>query len=177
MRQPRRSPDVARWQLANLLLLDESPMLWFFVRQRQEQSDAGFEARVNQAFLEQRFVCAKTSLRSFVRGADRQYRRAPASVAYPPAPENALLREIITRAAGRLTMREILDELDVDTRSRNAVASIRTGTTTAQFSVSRGGIAETRRQGATQMRRCLTPRFWRSAMPPERRTAPCPTSA
>lgn len=58
--------------------------------------------------------------------------RAPASVAYPPAPENALLREIITRAAGRLTMREILDELDVDTRSRNAVASIRTGTTTAQ---------------------------------------------
>lgn len=127
-------PDVSRWQIANLLLMDKSPMLWFYLRRRSAASQPRYEAQVNKEFLERRFVRASTQLYNFVRGpSDLQYRRASSPVPYPPKPSNTLIRDILAQATGRRTMREILDALHVDVTSDRAVSDIRTETTTSRF--------------------------------------------
>jgi len=124
-------PDVARWQLANLMLLEKSPFLWFYLRHRTASGDGRYEARVNEEFLARRFVRASTSLRNHVRGvADLDYKPALAPMPYPPEPEATLVRDVVRHADGQRTMREILRELGVDTASSKAVTDLRTSTTT-----------------------------------------------
>jgi SAM-dependent methyltransferase len=125
-------PDITRWQLVNLLLLERSPMLWFFVGHRSEDGDGRYEARVNEQFLDCRFVRAMTNLRNYVRGArDLNYRLSPVSVAYPFRQRNDLARYVIDRADGTLTIREILKEAGVNTRCNKTVADLRVHTTTS----------------------------------------------
>jgi SAM-dependent methyltransferase len=127
-------PDVERWQMVNLILFDKSPMLWFFLRPRGEQTQIRHEAKANAAFLERRFVCTTTGLSNYVRGAsDLHYKRAPNPVPYPSPPKNLLIRQIVARADGEMTMREILEALRVDIASRRTVSDIRTGTTTSRY--------------------------------------------
>jgi hypothetical protein len=125
-------PDVARWQVTNLLLLDKSPMLWFFVRHRQASSDGRFEKRVNDDFLERTFVPASTSLRNYVRGLrDLNYRPSPLAVPYPAKHPDDLVRAVVEHADGQHTMRQILSNLGVDISSHKAVSDMRIQTTTS----------------------------------------------
>jgi SAM-dependent methyltransferase len=124
-------PDAVRWQITNLLLLEKSPMLWFYVRHGDGSDDGRFEMRVNEDFLERRFVRASTTLRNHVRGADLEYRLAPSAVSYPQALEPGLIRDVVERCDGRRRMRDILPDLGVDMASQKAVTDIRTHTTTA----------------------------------------------
>jgi len=125
-------PDGVRWQVANLLFLERSPMLWFFVRHRQDASDGHYEASVNQEFLDRKFVRATTNLRNYVRGArDLNYRRSLRSIAYPFKHKDNLVRCVVDRADGRRAMRQILQEVGVDTASHKTVADLRVQMTTS----------------------------------------------
>jgi len=125
-------PDVIRWQVANLLLLEKSPMLWFFVRHRRESNDGRYEVRVREEFLNRKFVRATTNLRTYVRKArDLDYKPSPSSIPYPFKHKDALVRKVIDRADGHLSMRQILNELGVDITSHKAVTDVRVQTTTS----------------------------------------------
>jgi SAM-dependent methyltransferase len=127
-----RLPDVVRWQVANLLLLDRSPLLWFFVRRRHEPNAGRYEVCVREEFLNRKFVRARSTLRNFVRRAtDLDYKLAPSATSYPFKPKDNLLRNIVERADGCLTMRDILNDLGVDTTNHKAVTDIRVRTTTS----------------------------------------------
>ena len=125
-------PDVARWQISNLLLLEKSPMLWFYLGHRGTAGTDRFEKRVNDGFLDRRFVPARTQLRNYTRGwSDLDYRLAPAAVPYPPKLREGLTAAIVSRANERLTMREILSDLGVDIADQKVLTDIRVETTTS----------------------------------------------
>jgi SAM-dependent methyltransferase len=125
-------PDVNRWQVVNLLLLDKSPLLWFFVRHAQESNDGRNEFRVAKEFLDRKFVRVKTNLRNYVRGPrDLDYKPSPESTHYPFRHPDNVIRGVVDHVDGCLTMREILAELGVDIASHKMVTDMRVQTTTS----------------------------------------------
>jgi SAM-dependent methyltransferase len=125
-------PDLVRWQVVNLLLLENSPLLWFYVRKRRESNDGRYEISVREEFLDRRFERAATRLTNYVRKAnDLDYKPASGSISFPLRPRDELLRSVVDRADGHVRMRNILDELRVDTSNHKAVTDIRVQTTTS----------------------------------------------
>jgi hypothetical protein len=101
--------DVNRWEVVNLLLLDKSPLLWFFVRHAQESNDGRNEFRVAKEFLDRNFVHAKTNLRNYVRGRrdlDYDYKPSPESTHYPSRHQDSLIRSVVDHADGCFSMRD-----------------------------------------------------------------------
>ena len=125
-------PDVNRWQVVNLLLLDKSPFLWFFVRHAQKPNDGRFEFHIAKEFLERKLVRANTNVRNYVRGAhDLNYNPSPESTKYPFRHQDGVIRSVLDRADGCSSMREILADLGVDVSSHKAVTDMRVLTTTS----------------------------------------------
>jgi len=126
-----RLPDVVKWQITNLLLLQQSPMLWFFVRYRGTGDDGRYEARLNQEFLGTKFVPASTQLRNYVRGSDMNYTRSATTLPYPIPPRNQLVSQIRERADGRRELRQILNDLGIDITSYKTITDLRVQSTTS----------------------------------------------
>jgi SAM-dependent methyltransferase len=125
-------PDVVRWQIVNLLFMERSPMLWFLLTPRREPCDEHYERRVNDAFLDRRFVRASTTLRNYVRdGQGGGYTLSASPVTYPAARTRGPIRDVIERADGARPMRQILDEVGIDVSSQADVAQMRVQTTTS----------------------------------------------
>jgi SAM-dependent methyltransferase len=125
-------PDVDRWQVVNLLLLDKSPLLWFFVRHAHGPNNERYETHVAKEFLDRKFVPAETKLRNYVRGPrDFEYRRSPEATNYPFRHQDSLIRSVVDGTDGRRTMREVLAELGADVRSHKTVTDIRVQTSTS----------------------------------------------
>lgn len=126
-----RLPDVIKWQIANLLLLERSPMLWFFVRRRRAGDDGRYEARLNQEFLTTKFVPAATQLCNYVKGTGMNYTRSATTLPYPTPPRNHLVSRILERVDGRSELRQILSDLGVDVTSYKAITDLRVQSTTS----------------------------------------------
>lgn len=127
-------PDIVRWEIVNSLLLDAAPMLWFFLRHRENSTDGRFEARTNEDFLDRRFTRASTTLRNYVRqSTELNYKLSARAVPYPQAHFNDLIRDAVNRSDGNQTMRQLLDQMAVDTSDQKTVTDIRVQTTTSQW--------------------------------------------
>jgi SAM-dependent methyltransferase len=125
-------PDVVRWQVTNLLLMEKSPMLWFYLRRHDGSTSGCYEDEVNERFLNGRFVRASAKMRNYVRPATSlQYKLSPASIPYPPKHESDLVQRVVESANGQLTVRQILRNLGVNITDRKAIADLRTQTTTS----------------------------------------------
>jgi SAM-dependent methyltransferase len=125
-------PDVVRWQITNLLRLERSPMLWFFLRPSTAVFDERYERHVNEDFLGRRFVPATTDLRQFIRGpADSGYALASGSVLYPSRRASGRMSGLIDRATGARTMRDILPDIGIDPTNHADVSEVRINTTTS----------------------------------------------
>jgi SAM-dependent methyltransferase len=124
-------PDVVKWQITNLLLLERSPMLWFFVRHQRAGDDGRYEARLNQKFLSTKFVPAATQLLNYVRGTDMNYTPSSTTLPYPTPPRHRLVLQIRERADGRSELRQILNELGADITSYKAITDLRVLSTTS----------------------------------------------
>ena len=125
--------DLPRWQVANLLMQEASPMLWFYVqRQGQRQS----RAEIDAAFLDQCFRPAMTPLRSYVLGGDQRYADNGRESQWPvPAlPADPLARAVYAACDGATPMRAILDRLpSAADRSPAAITRMRQLLTTPAF--------------------------------------------
>jgi SAM-dependent methyltransferase len=108
-------PDTRRWQVTNLLRLEDSPMLWFYLQHKGAARPRVSEPDLCEAFLGRVFRPAQTEREIYVKRKER-YERAPARQPFPGPPPDALHRSIVERVASgeRRPMRTILSELDQD---------------------------------------------------------------
>ena len=123
-------PDRTRWQIANLLLLDSSPMLWFYLRRASVERKT--ERQVCEEFLETIFVRAATTQSNYLRDGEGKYFLSPNTVPYPIAPPEPAVRKIAEAVDGKSTMREIFARLGIEPDFQNANGA-RMRLTTPQF--------------------------------------------
>jgi len=123
-------PDRTRWQIANLLLLDSSPMLWFYLRHTGTERKT--ERQVCEEFLETIFVRATTTQSNYLRDGEGKYFLSPNTVPYPIAPPEPAVRKIADAVDGKSTMREIFARLGIEPDFQNANGA-RMRLTTPQF--------------------------------------------
>jgi SAM-dependent methyltransferase len=123
--------DSLRWQLTNLLLLEKSPMLWFFLQRAGRSRQPQFEWQVCEEFLQRTFTKTQTRLRNYVKQPNQTYQLAKVAVPFPRAPLEERIRAIVEAAAPNVKMRDILKRLGVDADDHGAVNEVRIQTTTS----------------------------------------------
>ena len=89
-------PDYKRWEIANLLAYDQSPLIWFYT----QRSDG--PPRIDTAELFARWVNAelepaKTQLTQFIRGKDGLLTKSPSKVDFPVKPTFKIERTNVSR--------------------------------------------------------------------------------
>ncbi|MDT5269207.1 MAG: hypothetical protein QOH49_1393 [Acidobacteriota bacterium] len=125
-------PDERRWQIANLLLLENSPMIWFYLQRTDSGRERKSERQVCEEFLDTIFAPASSTQSNFIRTEHGSYERTPSNVPFPVVPPHASVRGIITAADGRTPMREIFGRLGLGT-DFHTVNGVRLRLTTPGF--------------------------------------------
>lgn len=124
--------DCERWQVANLLLAEKSPMLWFYLQRKDSGRERQTERQVCNEFLDTKFVKTNAQRLSYFLAADDDYRPAPGPFPHPRAEADVSVRRIAELCDGRKTMREIFRDLNVEPTFR-AVNHARIRLTTSAF--------------------------------------------
>jgi SAM-dependent methyltransferase len=125
-------PDIRRWQLANLLMLEKSPMLWFYLQRTGNARARISEQQICESFLNQRLIKTSTIQKSFIRDGDGRYRLSSESVSIPAGRPADSIRQIIDLVDGKTPMRDILKRLGIPT-TFDVVNKIRAMLTTPAF--------------------------------------------
>jgi SAM-dependent methyltransferase len=107
-------PDISRWQAANLLLLDKSPLLWFYLQRSDSGRARKSEREICEEFLDTTFIRSTTRQGRYILGADGVYEPLSGTVEFPRTPSNQLLRRIVELADGITSMRQICRRLDIE---------------------------------------------------------------
>jgi len=107
-------PDTSRWQVANLLLLEKSPGLWFYLQRQDSGRRRKSEREVCEEFLDRKFVRAATRQGRHVQGSDGIYELWPDTVAFPRQHPDRLVRSIVEATDGTTSMREIFQRFDIE---------------------------------------------------------------
>ncbi len=86
--------DLSRWQVTNLLMLEKSPMLWFYLRKDARTRQT--EAEVNTAFLDSCFTKIHAQSSPFILSADSTYQRSgfASPLPQPPVPQSPAARAV-----------------------------------------------------------------------------------
>jgi 2-polyprenyl-3-methyl-5-hydroxy-6-metoxy-1,4-benzoquinol methylase len=105
--------DVDRWQLANYLLFDKSPMLWFYVKRSGQAQSRKSEKQMAQEFLDRKFVATAAKRRLYYLQETGEYKLMPAVTAYPGKHPKDVGRQILAQIAARPDARmcEVLQDL------------------------------------------------------------------
>jgi hypothetical protein len=103
-------PDTSRWQITNLLLHDQSPLLWFYIRRKDAPTRPKSERQLCEEFVARTYRCVSTKRRLYVRSEAEGYSVSPKPYPYPAIHPDPLCREIVAAVARRpgVTMKEIL---------------------------------------------------------------------
>lgn len=128
-------PDSRRWQVSNLLMLEKSPMLWFYLQRKDADRERKSEKQLCEEFLNLRFTKANTEMRAYVRDKDGKYKLSSRSIPYPDARyPDTLCRQIMKLVVGQAPVRtgDIFQQLGIDTRFQ-AVNKLRLYLTTNAF--------------------------------------------
>lgn len=108
-------PDSRRWQVTNLLLLEKSPLLWFYFQRKDCGRQKKSESQLCDEFLSERFVKTSTLQRSYILRGDEKYRLSPNSVPFPIAAPDVSVRKILDSVDAKSSMREIFQRLGIKT--------------------------------------------------------------
>lgn len=103
-------PDVLRWHISNLLLLELSPMLWFYLQRTDSEFPRVSEAANNEAFLDCVFSRTSASQQMYLRQPSGDYALSPAKIAYPAGQPHSSVAPIFKAVNGIKSMRQILTE-------------------------------------------------------------------
>jgi SAM-dependent methyltransferase len=119
-------PDARRWQVTNLLLMDASPMLWFYL----QRADSPVPRRTTRAladeFLAGRFVPASTTRQVFMGRPGGEYGPAPdQEVAFPVPRGRGDARRVLDALDPAAPMRHTLERLGIDTGDLRTVDRLR----------------------------------------------------
>ncbi|MCA0401872.1 MAG: class I SAM-dependent methyltransferase [Proteobacteria bacterium] len=102
--------DLDRWQVSNLLLVEKSPMLWFYVQRRDSRHPRKTQREIVAQFLDTVFMPAQGSSTNFVLNPQSRYQEAsrPTRLPMPPQPADPRVREVFAACDGRTRMADIL---------------------------------------------------------------------
>lgn len=111
-------PDSHRWRVSNHLLLEKSPMLWFYLQRSDCARPKKSEQQLCDEFLEQRFMKSSTTKKVFLKKENGEYAQGQRLLPYPGQTSDALSAKILARisAQPRATMRDIFRELEIETK-------------------------------------------------------------
>lgn len=126
-------PDVRRWHVANLLLLESSPMIWFYAQRRDSSRRRQTEREMCEAFLNREFVRASTTQRSYMRRDDGSYRELEDGIAFPGKPTDPVVSDFLSMIETETCPGAALDRLGIEPTFQQ-VNEIRLQSTTSAFS-------------------------------------------
>jgi len=125
-------PDSRRWQVTNLLLQENSPLLWFYFQRKDANRPRKSERQICEEFLRTRFERVETTQRSYLKDEDNKYSLSPTLVPYPMAAPAGPVKEVYNAVDSTLTMGEILERVGIEPTFRN-VNPIRLKLTTSAY--------------------------------------------
>jgi len=125
-------PDVKRWQITNLLMMNDSPMLWFYLQRNDATIKRNPEALICNEFLETSFSKSSLLLNTYYLDDSKGYLLNEKQLKFPiPATiTDPMIRKIYQAAHPGIKMKEILHQLKVST-DFEVVNEIRTKLTTS----------------------------------------------
>jgi hypothetical protein len=129
-----RLPDLDRWQIANYLLWDKSPMLWFYLRRSDDGIGTKSETQMAEEFLQREFVPTAETRRIFYLQESGEYKLMPTPIAYPGKHSKDVCRQILAHVAAKpgIRIRNILDTMQIEA-SFQVVNKLRMQLTTTAF--------------------------------------------
>jgi SAM-dependent methyltransferase len=109
-------PDSQRWQVSNHLMLESSPMLWFYLQRRDSGRPRKRDRKLCEEFLNLRFKKGGTEKVTYLRTEGEEYDVIPRRVPYPGLHPDPLCRKIVEEANAQTSgmMRVVLDRLGVE---------------------------------------------------------------
>lgn len=107
-------PDSLRWQITNLLLFEQSPLLWFYLQRKDAGRRRKTEKEVCGEFLDTRLIKAGTFQSIFLSSGDGRYTLSPKRMPYPAIPPNPAVRAIYDAVDGCVSIKEILESLGIE---------------------------------------------------------------
>lgn len=128
-------PDLRRWQVANHLKLDMSPMLWFYFQRNDAGREIKSERQLCREFLDRSFVKAQTKKRFYLVGPDGKYHLADHESPHPVVPHSEpFCQRILDSLAPQSSepMRNILERLGMKLTFQ-AINKLRLNLTTNAF--------------------------------------------
>ena len=119
-------PDARRWQVTNLLLMEESPMLWFYLQRLDSPAPRRTTRQLCDEFLESRFAPARTTRQLHMRGPGEAYGATPdQEVPFPVWRGKGDARRVFEAVDPAVPMRATLERLGIPTDALPAVDRLR----------------------------------------------------
>jgi len=109
-------PDSRRWQVSNYLMLERSPMLWFYLQRIDSNWQRKSEQQLSEEFLQRKFAKSNTKKRVFIRSDDGTYVLNDRLRPYPGLHMDNLCSRILDLIANQpaTRMRDILKQLGLE---------------------------------------------------------------
>ncbi|OQP61077.1 hypothetical protein A3860_04995 [Niastella vici] len=108
-------PDVKRWQISNLLMMNNSPMLWFYLQRKDATIKRSSEESICSEFLETSFSKSSMLLNTYYLDNNKGYllNEKPLKFPIPATITDNLIRRIYQAAHPGIKMKDILHQLKV----------------------------------------------------------------
>ncbi len=102
-------PDLDRWQIANLFMMNQSPQLWFYVQRQDSDYKRKTEHEICDDFLKTKFNKLNISSSLFGQTEDEKFKfNKNLPFPLPPKPIDKTSREIFEKVSPEYPMNEIL---------------------------------------------------------------------
>lgn len=119
-------PDARRWQVTNLLSMEGSPMLWFYLQRRDSPEPRRSTRELCEAFLAGRYVRAATVRALHLAGPGGVYSPAPSQEApFPAWRGRGDAKRVFDALDPGETMGETMRRLGIDTANPRTVNRLR----------------------------------------------------
>lgn len=127
-------PDIERWHIANLLMGEKSPMIWFYLQRKNSPNRRKSEKQVCAEFLKTKFEKTSTVVKEFLHNDEGQYILNPTTKSFPlPAePPDELARAVFHLVSPNRSMEDIFHHLNLPTSFSN-VNHVRVNLTTSAY--------------------------------------------
>ncbi len=127
-------PDYARWQISNLLLIENSPSLFFYAQRSDSNFKRKSEKEFCREFLETRFERYSTTVNNYIGDGNGTYTMNATPIPHPSPriPVERTARQVYKEADGERTIGDILQTLNIEPTFQ-LVNSLRSQLTTPLF--------------------------------------------
>jgi 2-polyprenyl-3-methyl-5-hydroxy-6-metoxy-1,4-benzoquinol methylase len=108
--------DSHRWKISNHLMMEKSPMLWFYCQRQDSGRRRVSEEKLCERFLELRFTQSKAKRIMYYKLDDGSYERSARLPAYPGSHPDPVCRKIVEEIASQpeQSIKDVLRKIGLD---------------------------------------------------------------